>query len=392
MVNIKKLFEKGILFLFLSICIFLPLDPFNLKIPLLLFLFLINVSVYLNAIYQPKWTKTYLWGLIFPVGMIIYSIIVGGFVGSSLSFGYPGIILLLTIANCERELNYDRLFLTAVMMLMAFTLFLFAADLLRIYDVNDSPIRDFIYQYEIGYIGKSEAYAFVYKIFLRCSPLYIYILSHALHKKKWWLCILTCIAIVVSGTRASTIAAIFLIVTYFLVSNYKKRIGLLLIVLAILGVGVLLIYYFPRIQEMVYAIFTTDSAVESDNIRYGHLLGLAEYYEENPIALLTGSGMGSSFYSPGRGTELIQMEWSLLDFYRQNGVFFLVLFLLFCAQIIFNRSISVYKKLGFLAYLMSAMTNPLLYTSTSYLGYLYVYGDQFQWKKEVKKQKLRQYL
>ena len=49
---------------------------------------------------------------------------------------------------------------------------------------------------------------------------------------------------------------------------------------------------------------------------------------------------------------------------------------------ILNSQTERYKKVGLLAYFIIAMTNPLLYTSTAYLGYIYVYKDKVKKKYE----------
>lgn len=99
-------------------------------------------------------------------------------------FGYPAVILLIVIVDTEAELSYEKMFRWTVNTLAFTILILVVLDILQICDINHSYIRELIYRYGIGFIGKSENYAFYYKVFLRCSPLIIYTFAYAVFKKK----------------------------------------------------------------------------------------------------------------------------------------------------------------------------------------------------------------
>ena len=75
------------------------------------------------------------------------------------------------IAHCNRGyrggLSYEKMFRWTVNTLAFTILILVVLDILQICDINHSYIRELIYRYGIGFIGKSENYAFYYKVFLR---------------------------------------------------------------------------------------------------------------------------------------------------------------------------------------------------------------------------------
>ena len=381
-VNIRKNLTNILILFFLVICIYFPLDPFGLKIPLLFLIFLSAAGFFAAALKNPYWGETFLWGMIIPVGMIGYSILTGGFVRESLSFGYPAVILLIVIVDTEAELSYEKMFRWTVNTLAFTILILVVLDILQICDINHSYIRELIYRYGIGFIGKSENYAFYYKVFLRCSPLIIYTFAYAVFKKKRILSFMLFAALFASGTRANVIASFFVIAAYLWFKAREGKRGLLFILFFGLAVVIVTILNWEYIWKAFQGVLNAASAVESNSVRIGHLKGLAEYYQENPINIITGSGMGSSFYSYGRNAWIDQMEWPLLDFFRQNGILFTVLVLIFIGRMILNPKTERYKKVGLLEYLTIAMGNRLLYTSTAYLGYIYVYKDKVKKKYE----------
>ena len=174
-----------LLILFVIVCVFFPFDPFGLKIPLLLLLFVLNIDSFCKAFYKSKWITTFLLGFLFPVALCIYSYLLTFNSYVALSGTYCGLLLLLNIVIFYDKIDYDLIFERSVIILAFFILFLFLADIFGIYDINSSPIRDFIYTYEMGFVGKSSAYSLYYKIFLRTSPLIIYIYAKALYCGKY---------------------------------------------------------------------------------------------------------------------------------------------------------------------------------------------------------------
>ena len=63
------------------------------------------------------------------------------------------------------------------------------------------------------------------------------------------------------------------------------------------------------IWKAFQGVLNAASAVESNSVRIGHLKGLAEYYQENPINIITGSAWEVVF---------IPMEEMLRD--RSDGM------------------------------------------------------------------------
>lgn len=374
--KIKKIFNQVILILYLFVCVFFPFDPFNIKLPLLFTLFFANVRDYANAFKSGRWSFIFLWGALIPMVMILYSILVGGYFLESISMGYPAVILLLTIIINKENINYSRIFVFFVIALAISMEMIFCLDILNIFDVNNSIIRDFVYKYGIGVMGKSPDYPLYYKIFLRCSPLIIYVLTYALFNKRYGMALISLFALVISGTRANFLASLLVIVIYF-IKNINKRRTLIFVFL----VGTISLIWVVLNNQRIYSIFIdvfySAGAKASNSARIGHIRGLVDYYMADPIKLIFGGGMGSFFYSYGFDRLINQMEWTILEFYRENGIFFTLLLVIFFVSVFLEKKINFYKKVGLAAYLIIAMTNPLLYTSTGYIGYIYVCQDKF---------------
>jgi hypothetical protein len=90
--------------------------------------------------------------------------------------------------------------------------------------------------------------------------------------------------------------------------------------------------------------------------------------------IIIGMGMGSSFYSHGVGEFINSIEWSYLDLWRQMGLPMFIIFLVFLMRPLTTKNkIPMHTKFGFVSYLIIAGTNPLLYSSTAYLYYIYMY-------------------
>lgn len=122
------------------------------------------------------------------------------------------------------------------------------------------------------------------------------------------------------------------------------------------------------------------SAEEQSNmIKIAHFESFLDYIDENPLVLLTGDGLGASYNSraPGVNREVYQTELTYLDIIRYSGlagllVFLMLLLVPFCATAFDSLNL-----MGFLAYLMVAGSNPLLFNSTGMLAVTYFWSQQY---------------
>jgi hypothetical protein len=186
---------------------------------------------------------------------------------------------------------------------------------------------------------------------------------------------MTTVSLILSGTRANILFSIILLIIFYL-NNQSLITKCNIIIISIIA----LVFMLPEFIELFQYIFITKGA-SSDIVRIGHLQGISELIQNKPSIIITGSGMGSYFYSYGRNAEVNTIELSYIDLWRQMGIFFFILFNIFIISPIFNINNSMYKKMAYMSYLLIAMTNPLLYNSTSFLVYIYMYYRNVTYSK-----------
>jgi Na+/melibiose symporter-like transporter len=183
-------------------------------------------------------------------------------------------------------------------------------------------------------------------------------------------------ALFLTGTRANVgFSLLFLVLFYF---NKNRRRSLpVIIVLSLLLIGVVALFY-TDIRFRVEAAFVSNTQV-STSIHADTIESLIALVREKPWVILTGTGMGSSLYSLARQMYISSFEWSFLDLWRQMGIVFFGVFLIFVIRPLLPRyKAPAYKKYAYLAYLCIAATNPLLFSSTAFLAYIYMYSDDDQ--------------
>lgn len=367
----KRKINSAFVALFVLTCILFPADFHNIK----KISFIIVLCLNIKPIVQEIINKTlYGWiGLVFPIVVAIVSFIVRGEFSGIINGVYCCTIILLVAPIKYYDIDYKKIFLIAVCIMGIWTLLLFLGDFISLYNINDDTIiRRFIYENNIGVIGKSSSYSFYYKIFIKTCPLIVFLLAYAIDERKYILVFFSLAVIVISGTRANVgFTAIFFILYFLLDKNFSNRKGILILkTITILTVIILVCLYYKQIFKSVINIFVTLSS-ESDEVRNGHILGMIQLYKEKPLLIITGSGIGSSFYSYSRG-NVTTMEWAYLDLLRQVGIVFFLIFMVFVFYP-FRRKIPKIYKVAYASYLCIAATNPLLFSSTAFLAYLFIY-------------------
>ena len=121
-------------------------------------------------------------------------------------------------------------------------------------------------------------------------------------------------------------------------------------------------------------------AVSSDNVRKGQMQSYKEIFSDFDN-LFIGTGLGSYFYNYGRMEMVNSAEYAYLDLIRQVGVMFFLLFMIFVLYPL-NQNIALNRKVIYIGYLAIAFTNPLLFSSTAFLAYIYMYYLVYESFKE----------
>ncbi len=371
----KRLINKLLISLFVVVSIIFPNDIYSMKKVIFISLIIVNIKHILIQIFYRKYRWCLYFGIIFPIGLFLYSVMLTSDLLNSFTRSYPAFLILIVIIIDYYYIDYENILLKSIEVLAIIIIFIALLDIVNIIDVNSGPIRDFIYAHEIGYIGKSCQYPFYYKIFIKSSPLLVFLLFKSFNDSHHILAAMTTVSLILSGTRANILFSIILLIIFYL-NNQSLITKCNIIIISIIA----LVFMLPEFIELFQYIFITKGA-SSDIVRIGHLQGISELIQNKPSIIITGSGMGSYFYSYGRNAEVNTIELSYIDLWRQMGIFFFILFNIFIISPIFNINNSMYKKMAYMSYLLIAMTNPLLYNSTSFLVYIYMYYRNVTYSK-----------
>lgn len=324
-----------------------------------------------------KYTFILIFGLLYPVFLAIWSYLFNdSSLYDALSGAYPPIILLLVIVISENKLKYGQLLRYTLIALALFTISLVIFDLLGFISVNGpNAIRDAVYKYDMGIMGKSSSYAVYYKVFMKASPLLLLLIVYGFENKIVSIPIISYIALVLSGTRANIFVATLLFLFCLFVfydkdnTNLKLKIGLPLITLFLLAISI------SSLIAIVRNMMSAAGSINSDLVRQSQLSSFINLFK-HPRHLLFGMGFGSEFFDEGRMEYRSSSEISYLDLLRKIGLIGFIPFLWFILKP-FSFNISISKKVMYICYLLICLTNPLLFSSTAYLLYVYLYSIHY---------------
>ena len=362
---------------FLLICLFFPGDPYHIKLLFFAAACIYGIGTLAHQFKCGRYGLIFLMGILYPAAIIISSAIMTGNVSAAASGGYPAVLIVLVILINEDQIPYEKLLMVLLQLMVLATLALIAMDAVGIYSVNaPNIIRNAFYGFDMGLMGKSPEYAAFYKVFFKASPLMIMLLPYCFRNRKYLMACLTLLALVFSGTRANILVGmvVFLFGCIDIWSsgekNYKLR--LLVFVLAIAAIVMVI----PTAVEMVGNMMNAAGSVSSDAVRSGQLGSFLQVFSR-PGYFLFGMGFGSEFYDAGRMAFSADSEISYLDLIRKIGFLMFLPLLLFILNP-FRWKMGTHTKLAYLGYLLSAFTNPLLFSSTAYVLYIYLYSKYYR--------------
>ena len=180
--------------------------------------------------------------------------------------------------------------------------------------------------------------------------------------------LIACIGLIVSGTRANVIILLaYLSYRFFFYNKKKSKIKVLLSVLFI----AVIVFNFPTIIDAFTDIMNKKGSLKSDAIR-GGLMNSYKSIFSNVKILLFGMGYSAAFYNYGTQSYAIAGEYSYLELIRQVGIICFALFMMFIIYPLISK-IDNSKKFVYIGYLIIAYTNPLLFSSTAFAAYIYMY-------------------
>ncbi|SHM12991.1 O-antigen ligase family protein [Ruminococcus flavefaciens] len=375
MIFTKKNATINLLVIFLVVCVFFPGDPFHIKLISFFLILALNISIVLKELKKNDYLMFF--GVLFPIILIFQTFFVSHNLGSAISGAYPATLILILPVVRHYDIKYDKYLLRIVGGSVLLIVLIVLIDFIGVVDIN-SPwfMRNAFYDYGMGIMGKSPMYSFYYKVFLKSSPLIVLLINDSLKKKKIIITALSILAMLFTGTRANVLLCV-IFVLYVLAFNYEKK-GKEKVIVTFLVVSILM-FCFPLIYEYINEIMSSKGAIASDEIRDGQMRSFIEIFSD-PFNLIFGMGLGSPFFNYGRNAYTTTAEFSYLELMRQIGVPLFVVFMYFVLKPL-TSSISKQDKMTYICYLIIAFTNPLLFSSTAYLLYIFVYNNTIELKQ-----------
>lgn len=223
-----------------------------------------------------------------------------------------------------------------------------------------------------------EIMSFFYKtipVLIIPSSIYTYRFFKVKENKfrNFFIMFLTDFALMLSGTRASTLAVMFIVGFNLILWIHRYKLGK---ILSIPIFSISLISFLILIFNLI-----SEKDEKSNSIKYSHLESYFELISNNPSITFLGQGAGSKFYSKAYREMTVQTEWSYLEIFRMFGffgLFFISTIFIYPLYLIYkNRKIlddSFPMMIGYALYLLVGGTNPLLLGSTGMLVLLSAYS------------------
>lgn len=380
-------FINDLLFaVFIFNTVLLPNDTFNLKIVSLGALLLFNLPYILKNNGVDK--KVVFWGgLVLPSVLILWSIFLTKDLVGNIKYGYVLYILALLCVIRKDELHFLPVMMFSLRALVVITLGLFFLDFTGISTLSDNSLAQFLHNSDNAMIGKTAESLLGYVIFLKASPLVIFLMIYDMKRRKYIWAILSLGAMILSGTRANALTSVAVFVVYILFLEKDKKTKTLFLIFFV-AVAVLFVH---KIVDKLVELFVLKAG--SDSVRSGHLQGIIETWKTNPLSFFTGVGYTAKFYSYGIDAMTYNVELSYWNLLRQLGIFgFAALMAVYIYPMVIQlkRKINMCFILAQLGYIIISYTNPFLFSTTGasmlLLAYYLAYGE------EIKKEKSNEML
>jgi hypothetical protein len=175
-------------------------------------------------------------------------------------------------------------------------------------------------------------------------------------------------AIALSGARGIVVVALaFLAIATIWLASPRVRVVLVVALALALAIGV------PALLATT-TLFSTEEASNADKI--GHFTSFLDSLDV-PGALF-GHGLGSFYYSSGKGVVTPHTELTPIDLARYIGIPLAIVFygllLLPCNRLSHYRGTNLLFSLGFLLFLVLSLTNPTLINSYGMLAVVWYWS------------------
>ena len=369
----RKTINTFLIVIYTFNAIFISYDNFGLKKLSFILLVILNIDRLLNSFRKKGvYRMVLLFGMFLPIYTILKSsLFTGNFIADFL-YGYTGMILLLYIIIDKDGIDFIKIIMINLFLLAVFIDLCALFDFAGIMSIYRNPILVWMDLSESADVGKGGFYLLGYYIFVKTSPMLLLGLGYYTEKRNIFISVVILLALFLSGTRANAILGI-LAFGVCLMINEKNTFRRLLMVAIVVASA----FYILFGQDMLnkYLLYAS-SKIGGDAVRAGTLPSIFKSWKDDPLSFFVGQGYSSSFYNLGRMSYTSDVELSYWNLLRRVGLFCFVLFMVgyFYPLIKYIKIKRRYvMPIFYLAYLVGAYINPLLYTSSGVTVLLLMY-------------------
>ncbi|WP_462400499.1 hypothetical protein [Lacticaseibacillus pantheris] len=374
--SIMKIINMGLISIMSLFAILTPAGSgtsVNFKVLLLGAIILLNLFTIIGYFLNGENLANTLLFVFFPLVLLIISstqVEISKVLASDYVFLYMWVLPVLIRYN----INFQRIFLFAIKITAALIVISAFLDKFGGVGVYSNPILTFLDTSGNAQVSVSANAIFGYVIFLNASPLILILLVQSLSAKNFLYSVLAVLGLFFSGTRANIYMAIVVTVLFliFYVKSPVIRLGVIMII-ALVGLR-----FGSDFMQRVRSI--NDAKINGDSIRNETVPAIFDSMRQNPLSYFVGNGLGSSYYSAARGGVTQGSEWSYFELVRQMGVAgagVFALILLRPLQLLKSRE-TMWLGWSYVGYLVIAVTEPFIFTSTGFLLYLFLYYEVYQ--------------
>ncbi len=363
--------KYAVFFMLMLSMVLFPHDKYNIKLGMFFLFVIINADAILSMLRKrQKYNMIFFMIVPYPlITIIISAVMSGGDFSSAVRAVYVNFYLLIVYVCLRYEYDALKVLFQVLSVLVVIILGIAALDFLKMVDLYANPLVVFINDIGEGQISKSPNAIFYYVIFLNASPLLFFHFAYSAANKKYAWMALSWVAILFTGTRANVYLALAAVPVYvfFITKGRGKKLVLFLAIAAITALGTA--SFLEKVEIINFA------KIRGDIIRGTISSSVRLAMKGNIFYWLFGMGYGSEYYLSGRASMVVTSELSYMEMLRTIGIFGMILFLAFLIYPVKRIFLSDKRwlLLPYGAMLAASLTDPFLYTSTSFVMYVVVY-------------------
>lgn len=355
-----------------------PRDYLGIK-KLFLFIFLLyNLGLLIDSYRKNRFLFSET--ILIPAVLYLISVILVGKVFEPLTYLYSYLYFGLIFVLLKYHIDIWGIIRRTVNIMAGIIVISALLDFFSFIPIEENLLLVWLKEHGEAQISASHAAIAYYVLFFKASPLLLYNLVYYLKNRRYMMSIFVFSALLFSGTRANIGMGIFMIVGNFLFVERRRvwRLFSLFLMIA------MLISVSEYAVNKINVINTAKS--DGDSVRIETVKSIKDVMKSSPDYFITGMGYGSVYYSTGREELVDSSEMSYFELYRQTGLFFgtvILLFTLYPLAVLRRSDRALF--LFYMGYLTEGFFEPFIYTSTGLFVVSCIYLEVYKQKRREQK-------